>query len=139
MKKENSTSEEGKELETAKLDVSVLKKDFSQLGIFLVLFITILQIVFYKESLITTGRVSLSIFWMFIIPGFMIMYYWFEKFSFIERIILGTILSAGIVGIIGYYMGLLGLPTQVHGILIPLAEVGIGSWIISRKLKEGMQ
>jgi hypothetical protein len=132
LKKEESSSEKN---EDKKLSTGVLKEEGISLIILLATFTVILQLVFFKEPILNTIRVSLSIFWMFLFGGFMIFYYWFSEFSFVERIVLGIALSSAAVGIAGYYAGLIGIHTSVHGILIPLIETAIGLYLIAQKLK----
>ncbi|MBW2996329.1 hypothetical protein KY332_03445 [Candidatus Woesearchaeota archaeon] len=56
-------------------------------------------------------------------PGFFITYS--LKLKFLERIIIGGPISAAIVGILAYYLGLMGVDLLYSFILLPLIIVGI--------------
>ena len=96
-----------------------IKQESLYLFVSFILFTIILKIAFYKEDLITTIKTSVSIFWLFILPGFSILYYWSDKLEFIERLILSFVVSSAIIGISSYYIGLLGLHIKYHIIVIP--------------------
>ena len=72
------------------------------------------------ESFLIVLRTVFAFFWMFILPGFYLMYYWHEKLSFLERFIVGIAVSASVIGISSYYLGLAGLNIKYHGILLPI-------------------
>ena len=54
------------------------------------------------------------------------MIYLREKIDFIERFIIGIALAAGMIGIISYYVGLMGLNVKYHAIVLPLFLILIG-------------
>ena len=110
-----------------------LKKELVNLGILLILFILIFKIVYFKESLFIVFRTVLSIFWLFVLPGYFIMFYWHEKLRFTERLIIGIAFSAAIIGIFSYYLGLIGLNIKYHGILLPIILILLGIFFIIRK------
>ena len=93
------------------------------------------RIVFYNESMLVIARVVASIAWLFILPGFAILYYWHEKLEFAERLIAAVPLSTVLVAIPSYYLGLLGLHIMYHGILLPLIVIAIGAVLAYRKEK----
>ena len=128
MKKESSSSEK-------KLTMTVLKDESIQLAVFWVLLTATLQAVFFKESLDVVAKTSSALFWMFVLPGFTVMYYWFRNFSFVERVVLGIMISAAVVGIFGYYLGLVGIHTRVNGMIIPLMGIAVGSALIAKNVE----
>ena len=99
------------------------KKEFLYLLIIFITFSILFKIIFFKENLIVILRVILSIFWMFAIPGYFILFYWHEKLEFAERLIMGIALSAAIIGIFSYYFGIMGLNIKYHIALLPLAMI----------------
>lgn len=107
-----------------------MKNEGLWLLILLVLSIIAFKIVFYKESFLVVVRVTWSILWLFVLPGFTVMYYWHDKLEFAERIVAGVALSTALVAIPSYYLGLLGLNIKYHGILLPLAIIIIGIVIL---------
>ena len=112
-----------------------LKKEFSYIGILFVLFILIFKIIFFKENLIVVFRTVISIFWIFIIPGYFILFYWHEKFNFTERFIIGIALSSAVIGIFSYYLGLIGLNIKYHTIILPLTIILVGVFINFKKTR----
>lgn len=110
-----------------------LKDEAKYLGILFLLSIIILKIVFYKENILLTLRLTASFFWMFILPGFSLMYYWQEKIKFTERFIVSIALSAAIIGISSYYLGLIGLHLKYHSILLPAVFIALGLLILFKK------
>ena len=111
----------------------ILKKELQYIGMLFLLSIIIFKIAFFKEDFIVLSRSVLSIFWLFVLPGYFIMFYWREKLEFIERFIIGIALSAGVIGISSYYLGLIGLNIKYHIFLLPLALILIGMLINLRE------
>ena len=110
-----------------------LKKEITFLCIIFLALAIILKIVYLKEDLIVVLRMTFSLFWLFLLPGYFLMSYWNNKLDFTERIIIGSGLSAAIIGIFSYYLGLLGLDMKYHAILLPLGLIGAGLVIMFRK------
>lgn len=110
-----------------------LKKELQYIGILFLLALAIFKIAFFKEEFIVLFRNVLSLFWLFVLPGYFAMLYWQEKLEFMERFIIGIILSAGITGIISYYLGLIGLNIKYHTILLPLVIMGVGFFAFIKK------
>jgi len=54
------------------------------------------------------------------------MLYWEDKIEFMERFIIGISLAAGIIGVLSYYIGLIGLNIKYHAVLLPLAIIIAG-------------
>ena len=102
------------------------KKELKYVGILFLLVLIIFKIAFYKENLVVLFRNVLSLFWLFVLPGYFIMLHWKEKIGFLERFIIGIALSAAIIGIFSYYLGLIGLNIKYHTILLPLVLILIG-------------
>jgi len=99
------------------------------LGIF---FVTVIatSITFRDESLITSLKLMAGLFWMFLIPGFMILYRWKETLSLLERIVISVPVSAGLFGLLSYLTGIFGMPVWNQPILLPaiIGIVGIAWW-----------
>ena len=106
--------------------LSVVKRELKYIGMIFVLSLIIFKIAFYKENLVVLFRSVLSIFWIFVLPGYFILLYWKEKLSFIERFIIGIVLSAAIIGVFSYYLGLIGLNIKYHVIVLPLILILLG-------------
>ena len=100
-----------------------VKKESVYILFLLVISLIIFKIAFYKENFIVLLRNVLSLFWLFVIPGYFIMLYWHQKIDFIERFFIGILLSAAVIGITSYYIALLGLNIKYHPVLIPLVMI----------------
>ncbi|MBI2541619.1 hypothetical protein HYV80_02845 [Candidatus Woesearchaeota archaeon] len=103
-----------------------IKKEAKYIGMLLLICLVIFKIVFFKENSIVLLRTVLSLFWLFVLPGYSAMLYWREKFEFIERIVVGIALAIGVTGILSYYLGLGGLNLKYHAALLPLAIIAVG-------------
>ncbi len=106
------------------------------IGILFVLFFIILKIAFYKEQLFVILKNTFYLFWAFIIPGYFVILYWSDKLELTERIIIGSILSASIIGTFSYYLGLIGINIKFHFILLPIILIAIGIILSLRKKEE---
>jgi len=108
-------------------------KELKYLGILFLLALIVFKIAFFKENLIVLFRTVFSLFWLFALPGYFIMLYWKEKLGFLERFVIGILMSAAIIGITSYYLGLWILSIKYHAIVLPLSLIAIGIAINMRK------
>ena len=113
--------------------IDKLKKEFSVVGVLFIVFLIVFKILFYKESLIIVIKTVFALFWIFVLPGFALMYYWHDKLNFLERLIIGITLSAALIGLLSYYLGLFGLNIKYHGFLLPILFLIIAFVIIVKK------
>ena len=107
-----------------------IKKEAINLLVLFLLLLLIFKIVYLKENAIIILRTVLSIFWIFIIPGFYLMYYWHQKLDFVERLVIGIGLSAALIGISSYYLGLIGINIKYHTIILPSLMLGFAFFLI---------
>jgi len=112
-----------------------IKKELKYIGILFLLALLIFKIAFFKEDLVALLRNVLSLFWLFALPGYFIMLYWKENLGFLERFIIGIAMSAAIIGISSYYLGLIGLNIKYHAIILPLVLIFIGIGVNLRNNK----
>ena len=110
-----------------------VKRELRYIGILFLLVLVIFKIAFFKENLLVVLRNVVSIFWLFVFPGYFIMLYWKEKLEFVERLIIGIILSAAVIGISSYYLGLIGLNIKYHSVVLPIILIFIGIIINFKK------
>jgi len=108
-------------------------KDSKSLLLLFIISLIIFKIVFFKENLMIILRFVLSFFWMFVLPGFTLMYLWHEKVGFLERFIISVPINAAVVSIISYYVSLMGLHVKYHSILLPLLIIIISGTVVWRK------
>ncbi len=113
-----------------------IKKEAIYMGIAFLLLSAILKIIFLQENIIIVLRTAFSMFWLFVLPGFVIMYNWHDKLDFIERLIIGTVLGMAIVGVIGYNLSVLGLNMRYQAALLPPLAIAAGIVIIYRKKEQ---
>jgi len=111
---------------------SNLIREIRSLTIVMVILVIIMKIIFYRDDFISTTRLGLSLFWLFVLPGYAILYYWKDKIIFAERIAVGAVLAAGFMAISSYYLGLAGVHIKYHGIILPVIMLIIAA-ILSRK------
>lgn len=108
-----------------------------EIGIFIGIYIVLLlifKLVFINENLFIIIKIVSSLFWLFIIPGWTITYYWRTRIDMLERMIIGTAISAAILGIFSYYLGVLGFSISYHSIILPLIMLIISMLINLKKL-----
>lgn len=110
-----------------------LKKEMINIGILFLIAVIILKMVFYKQDTLTVIRIALSLFWLFVIPGFTLMYYWKEKLDFLTRLIAGTILGIAVTGVLGYNLGILGINLTIQTIILPVLCIAFGLFLASKK------
>lgn len=110
-----------------------IKREFQYIGLLFALALVIFKIAFFNEEIIILIRTVLSLFWLFVLPGYFFMLYWKEKLVFMERFVMGIALSAAIIGILSYYLGIIGLNIKYHTILLPLALMIFGLAIAIKK------
>ena len=111
----------------------LVKKELRYIGILFLLVLIIFKIAFFKEDIFVLFRNVLSLFWLFALPGYFIMLYWEKELGFTERFVIGIAISAAIIGIFSYYLGLIGLNIKYHAIILPLILILIGVIINFRK------
>lgn len=107
----------------------LIKKEFQYIGLLFLLALLVFKIAFFKEDLFVLARNVIALFWMFVLPSYFILLYWHEKLGFTERFIAGIAVSAAIIGVASYYLGLFGLNIRYHIVLLPLALIIIGAVI----------
>src|SRR3989344_5435201 len=85
----------------------------------------LLKIVFYKETTIIVLKTVATISWLFVLPGYFISKIWQQDLNFTERLIICIPISAAIIGISSYYLGLLGLNLRIQSFILPPAIIFI--------------
>tara|TARA_Y100000310_G_scaffold283462_1_gene305439 strand:+ start:1614 stop:1964 length:351 start_codon:yes stop_codon:yes gene_type:complete len=106
-----------------------MKQDATKLAYLLVVLTILLKIILKNETLFTVIKVILAYTWAFILPGFLLLYYWGDKFSFLEKIIIGSGLGLAIIGTLSYYAGIIGLNVNFHFLWLPLLLNAISFYV----------
>lgn len=100
-----------------------INKDLLYLIYFSIVVFVIFKIIFYKEDISNIFRLFISLLILGIFPAYILSEIFFSALDFIPKILVGMCLSFGIVGIFGYYLGLMGIHIKYfvyiyYGILI---------------------
>ena len=103
-----------------------IKEESKYIGILFVIGLVIFKIVYFKESPAVLLKIVASLFWLFVIPGYFSVLYWKEKLEFTERFVIGMMVSAAIIGIFSYYIGLIGLNIKYHIFVLPVLIIIAG-------------
>ena len=97
---------------------------------FLAVFAAVM-IVFRKDNPITIFRTTLGLFWLFILPGYALLFTY--KINFIEKIIAGTALAIAASGVLSYYLTIFGVNINMQFIVVPLITLGSAAAIFFLK------
>lgn len=111
----------------------LVKRELGHIGILFLIVLLIFKAAFFKESFLVLFRSVLALFWLFALPGYFIMLYWHDKLGFLERLVIGFAVAAGLTGILGYYLGLFGLHIKYHAILLPPVIMAAGYFLTAGK------
>jgi hypothetical protein len=84
------------------------------------------QIIYNKESSIIVTRTVASLFWLFVIPGAVLLRPWREKIGTAAWLVMGTVLGMATAGIGSYYLGLLGINLKYSAALLPALVIASG-------------
>ena len=95
----------------------------------------LLKILFFNEPIISLARITLSLYLLFILPGFLLLNYWQKELSFLERFVVSFAVGTAILSILMYYLGLLGVPLSYLWAIIPTLEIIIGVAVHYKKTK----
>ncbi len=136
-KMENETRIEQKTEKERNRLVFLLKKEAKTGLIVLAALLLVFKIVFYNESLLVVGRTVLGFFWLFVLPGYVLMLFWREKLDFLERLVLGTTAAVALISLASYYLTLAGL-MGIHGqwVFLPMVIEAVTGGIIFYRLKK---
>ena len=111
--------------EKVKLEIVILAALFIVLAI-------IFKIIFSKEEMMIIIKITLALYWLFLLPRFALLYYWHEQLDLIERIIIGFALGAAITGTFGYLFGLIGITMKIQQLAIPILCLILAAIVVYR-------
>ena len=113
-----------------------MKKELAIISVIFVLTLIAFKIIFLSEDFFVVLRTVTAIFWILVLPGFVIMSYWQEELKFYERLVIGIGVGTALIGLLSYYAGLAGLHVKYHAILLPLVIILAGFIMaVTRKYK----
>ena len=104
----------------------LVREEGKALGIVAGVLFVVLLVAFYKSGVIVALRMALALLWLFVVPGMLLLLFLREKLQRMERILIGSLLSAGVLGIASYYIGLIGFNVNYHYLVLPLVLDGAG-------------
>jgi len=112
-----------------------LKRELPLIGAMFLILLIIIKFIFAKEELFVVLRAVAGIFWIIVIPGYFIMFYWSQELKFFERFIIGICAGTAVIGLLSYYIGLAGIHIKYHIYLLPLV-MSIGGFAAGIYAKE---
>lgn len=105
-----------------------LKQEAKWLAATFAVFLIIVYIAYRDESVAVVARTAAAIYWLFVIPGYAVMFHWRGHLGFVERVVVGTVAAMVVVGVSSYYLGLIGLKLQNQTLILPAAVVIISAF-----------
>ncbi len=115
----------------------IIKSEAKNILIFLVLFFIFWKIIYYKESVFVILKLTLAHFYLFIMPGYLLMLYFYEKLNFVYRLILGICLGYAIQNFLVYYINILfDIKFQLFYKYTPIIIIVLSFVIIYFKFKK---
>lgn len=109
---------------------TLIKKETGYLVIIAAVFLIGFKILFYQESVEVIARTVGGIFWMSIVAGFPVMYYWHHQLNFLERITIGGVLGLGLSTVTAYYLSFVGVGLKLSAFLLPPLFGVVGSAMV---------
>lgn len=104
----------------------LLKKELLIIGLLFIVVFIAFKIIFLQESFFVVLRTVFAIFWLFVLPGYFVMFYWKEELKLFERLIIGIAVGTAVIGLSSYYIGLLGLHIKYHTVVLPIVLITLG-------------
>ncbi len=113
-------------------------KELQYLALIFLLLLVIFKIHYYKESISVMLNLTFSHFYLFIIPGYCLMLYYFDKLEFYQRFAIGLGLGYGVQPLTLY---LINVTTEVNilkynyyisGTMIIIGVI-LGYWKMKKK------
>jgi hypothetical protein len=82
-------------------------EDLKYLGISFAVMFVIFSAAFHKSGMFLALKLTLGLYWLFILPGFFLLLAYEKKLSFFERLVAGTVIGAVLMTVFGYYIGII--------------------------------
>lgn len=111
----------------------IIRKESKYLGMILLALLILLKIAFFRESIISVIKISAVSFLVFLIPGYLLSIRWYDKFHFTERIMVSSFFTITSYGLLGYYLGLIGLHIKHHIYVLPILISALGIALFLKK------
>ncbi len=101
--------------------IETIIADLKTAGISCVVTMLIFAAIFSNEPVVSSIRIIVGFFWIFVFPGIFLVNLFpldVSKGS-IEKIILAAIAGSAVVGVVSYYLGLIGFHAKYHSLVLP--------------------
>ncbi|MEM4240126.1 MAG: hypothetical protein QXM31_02205 [Candidatus Woesearchaeota archaeon] len=112
-------------------ELNELKQELKWLAIGYIILSIAVYVAFRNSSISEILRTTAGIYWMFVLPGYALSLC--SKQGFVERLIIGVSVQAGVFGLGSYYAGLLGWHVATHAIALPIISIIAGIILWRRK------
>ncbi len=111
-----------------------VKTELKILGLGYIVLSIVFMIAFQKSNILEVLRVTASVYWMFVLPGYVLTLC--SRQPFMERLIIGIVLQVAVFANASYYFGLLGWHVSTHGLLLPLGSIAVGILVWRYRARE---
>jgi len=113
-----------------------IKSELKKIGIIFIIAYIFFQIHYYKESPLVVLRLLLAHFYLFIIPGYCLMLYYFKKIEFIYRFFIGVGLGYALQSLLAFFITLIfNLNLKTYYLVTPIILIIIGIYLARKELK----
>jgi len=116
------------------------KKELIKVGLIYLGLLIVFILTFYKEPVLNLLRITLGIFYLYVLPGYFLTLYYKERLDFFFRTVLGVVLNTAVLLIVSYYLGILGIHLKYHMYFLPplfiLAGIGIAVYYSRNSVPE---
>ena len=112
-----------------------LPEEYKKLVFSFFIICLLFRIIFFNEGIINILKIVGGFYWLFIIPGFNIMFSWMNNYDFKIRLLIGTALGISLYGVLSFYIGLFGLNIKYHIFLIPSVINLFCAYFIAKLIK----
>lgn len=115
------------------MDLKALN-EWEKLGLSFAISLLVFRIVFFNESSILVVRSAFAAYWVLVLPGIGATYL-FRGLAFIERLAVSVPISAALIGISSYYLGLLGVHVKYSVISMPVIFISVSMYLMLREVR----
>ncbi len=92
----------------------------------IIFILVLLKVMFYKEPTLSVMKTGFSFWYLTVLPGYAFVRNSFKKSGVLEKMLLSLAVGASLLGILSYYLGLLGIHVKYHAYIIPPALILTG-------------
>ncbi|MBI2564760.1 hypothetical protein HYV79_02105 [Candidatus Woesearchaeota archaeon] len=118
-----------------KFDIEFITKEIKMLVLSILLVFTLLKLAFSSEDSFVLIKLITSLVIVFFLPYYLISIYWRDELNFAIRAVISLVIGFIVNGILGYYLGLLGLSVNYNYVIIAIIFYMIGGYISYKYLQ----